>query len=132
MNEHSFVRSIHRKLPGEIYTWKINDNYAGGVADAYYSSDGGDLWIEYKYLKTLPAKGSTEIEIGLSGNQKIWLGGRFKEGRVVAVVVGSPEGNLILQHPDDWLRKIPKHEFISKAIETPEIVSYITRITTRK
>ena len=97
-NEHTFVRSIHgilrRKHP-KLYVWKINANYAGGVPDAYYSMKS-DLWVEYKYLKSLPQKPETIVQYRLSELQKDWLIRRDAEGRDVCVVVGSPQGNLIL------------------------------------
>lgn len=130
MNEHGFIRSIHKKVPSSIYIWKINDNYAGGVADAYYSGNGGDLWIEYKYLKALPAKDTTQIRFGLSAQQKLWLSNRYKEGRKVALIVGSPDGTVLLDLPEDWNRDMPKHEFISRAFDKQKIVSYITENTT--
>lgn len=130
MNEHGFIRSIHKKVPSSIYKWKINDNYAGGVADAYYSGNGGDLWVEYKYIKALPAKDTTLVRIGLSAQQKLWLSNRFKEGRKVVVVIGSPDGTVILDVPENWNRDMQKHEFISRAIDKSQIVSYITENTT--
>lgn len=132
MNEHGFIRSIHKKVPSSIYIWKINDNYAGGVADAYYSGNGGDLWIEYKYLKALPAKDTTLVRFGLSAQQKLWLSNRYKEGRKIVVVVGSPDGTVLLDLPEDWNRDMPKQEFISRAFDKQKIVSYITENTTRK
>jgi len=94
LNEHSFIRSVHRRLPKEVYRWKINDNFAGGVADAYYSGNGGDLWIEYKYVK-LPKRDDSKVTFGTSAQQRLWLTERLMEGRNVLLVVGSAEGVLI-------------------------------------
>ena len=33
MNEHSFIRAIHKSLPAEVYRWKIHDTFTGGVPD---------------------------------------------------------------------------------------------------
>lgn len=124
--EHTFVRSIHgilrRKHP-KLYVWKINANYAGGVPDAYYSMKS-DLWVEYKYLKSLPQKPETIVQYRLSELQKDWLIRRDAEGRDVCVVVGSPQGNLILPGTA-WRRQITSADFISRAVDNIEVAAYI-------
>lgn len=132
MNEHSFIRSVHRKLPESIYKWKINDNYEGGVADAYYSGTGGDLWLEYKYIKELPVRGDTVVRTSLSAQQKLWLSRRYNEGRSVGVVIGSPKGIVLLTSPDDWEKPLILDDFISTAFEKERLVSYIVETTTSK
>lgn len=125
MNEHSFIRSIHRKLPADVYVWKINDNYQGGVADAYYSLRGGnDLWVEYKYLPKLPKRPDTPVHYGLSALQLDWLRARQLDGRNVLVIVGSPQGHRVLSH-SAWEKPTTCMEFISSAIDTPQVVAYI-------
>lgn len=125
-NEHTFVRSIHgilrRKHP-TLYVWKINANYAGGVPDAYYSMKS-DLWVEYKYLKSLPQKPETIVQYRLSELQKDWLIRRDAEGRDVCVVVGSPQGNLIFPGTA-WRRPITSADFISRAVDNIEVAAYI-------
>lgn len=126
MTEHSFIRSLHdrlRRIAPEVYIWKINDAYQGGVADAYYSA-ASDMWVEYKFLKALPKRASTVIDIGLSALQKQWLSSRHREGRKVCVVVGSPDGSLILPGTD-WDRSITSADFISSAVDKSEVVAYI-------
>lgn len=126
MTEHHFVRSIHSRLKKQhpsLYVWKINDTYQGGVADAYYSGKS-DLWIEYKYVKALPKRDNTLVDIGLSGLQKEWLAGRHAEGRNVCVVVGSPEGALILPGLS-WDVSISRAHFISSAVDNSQVVAYI-------
>lgn len=97
MDEHGFVRSIHRLLPPEVYVWKINDRYAGGVADAFYHGpDGKILFVEYKYLKKLPTKGKTILRTGLSSLQIEWLTQRQNAGLNVAVILGTPIGGVFI------------------------------------
>lgn len=125
MNEHSFIRSIHRKLPLDVYAWKINDSFQGGVADAYYSRVmGGDMWIEYKYIRALPKRPGTVVQFGLSALQYEWLNGRLLDGRTVSVIVGSPEGALILTD-GAWNAPMTACNFKRNAVETPAIVAYI-------
>lgn len=128
MTEHSYIRSIHdrlRKKAPAIYIWKINDAYQGGVADAYYSG-ASDMWIEYKFLKSLPKRVGTKIDPGLSPLQRKWLRDRHAEGRKVSVIVGSPEGSLILPGID-WDKEISKADFISYAVDKAAVVAYIER-----
>lgn len=97
MDEHGFVRSIHRLLPPEVYVWKINDRYAGGVADAFYHGpDGKILFVEYKYLNKLPANEKTIIRTGLSSLQIEWLTQRQNAGINVAVILGTPIGASLI------------------------------------
>ena len=131
MNEHSFIRSIHRKLPKEIYVWKINDNYAGGVADAYYCGFKDDLWIEYKYV-SLPKKDDSKVQIGLSALQVNWLSAQANRKRNVAVVVGSAEGILLLTDPKDFEKPfVTKSYFSSNAIDKDTLLSFIISITSQ-
>lgn len=130
MNEHGFIRAVHRKLPPAIYRWKINDNFEGGVADAYYSCNGGDLWIEYKYLPALPKRPDTAIRTSLNARQKHWLDQRHAEGRRVAVVIGAPEGSAVLTSPDQWHAPLTRDDFIRIAIDRAGLIAYIVEATT--
>jgi len=131
MNEHSFIRSMHRQLPTELYKWKINDNFQGGVADAYYSGSGGDLWVEYKYLAKLPKRPTTIVKIELTGQQKLWLRSRRKEGRNIAVIIGSPQGHVIL-YDQLWEKEITAEEFIKKCLTTKQIADTIVKETIKQ
>lgn len=130
MNEHSFIRSIHKLLPKEVYKWKINDPYQGGVADAYYSGPAGDLWVEYKFIKSLPKRTTTVIHFTkhLSPLQQTWLKDRHKEGRAVAVVVGSDKGHVILPG-DTFLNPLNVGDFIRTALDRYRVSSYIQDTT---
>ena len=96
MNESTYTQSIIRGLPREIYSWKIMNSMQNGVPDCYFSATKGDIWIECKYIKTMPKRPSTLINPGLSALQKRWILGRYHEGRNVAVLIGSPQGSCIL------------------------------------
>lgn len=84
---------MHRHLTESVYKWKITDRYTAGVPDTWYSGCTCDLWIEWKYLKKTPKKHTAN----LSALQKDWLNSRYKEGRNVAVIIGSPNGGIILR-----------------------------------
>ncbi len=129
MNEHSYIKSIHRLLPSSIYKWKINDNFQGGVADAYYSGNRGDLWVEYKYLSRPPKRDTTVLKTCLTDQQRHWLKNRQNEGRNVALVIGitaPPElkghDNLIVTNLDE---NITLSDFNNSGIDKRGVAGYI-------
>ena len=128
MNEHSYIQSVHRRLPRSLYRWKINDSYQGGVADAYYSGPAGDLWVEYKYIKSLPKRPTSVVDLTntrlLSTLQQHWLADRHKEGRNVAVVVGSDRGSIILEGTD-FQKTLTVETFIRNTVDTNGVALYI-------
>lgn len=105
MNEHSFIRAIHKSLPAEVYRWKIHDTFTGGVPDTLYAGPSGILFIEYKWLKSLPKRESTPINLGLSQLQINWLDKFHLYNQNVAVAVGYPEGVLLFANKD-WTKLI--------------------------
>ena len=96
MNEHSFVKAVHRKLPSDVYRWKIHDTFTGGVPDAMYAGPAGLVFAEYKYLKTLPKKPTTPIKKGLTPHQIQWLERRSLYNILVLAIIGSPLGGVVL------------------------------------
>jgi len=129
MNEHSYIKSIHKMLPTTLYKWKINDNFHGGVADAYYSGDAGDLWIEYKYVARPPKKSTTVIKTCLTDQQLHWLRTRQQEGRNVALVIGMQapadmrsKDNLIVI---DFSQKVTTADFSSSAVDKRGVAEFI-------
>ncbi len=104
MREKEFINKVHRKLPKEIYRWKINDPYHGGVSDTYYSGPNNHCWVEYKYKEDLPAKLNSKIKINLSEQQRIWLTRQKEHGVFTYVVFAS--GDLVYVTEDFTLTHI--------------------------
>lgn len=122
MTESSFTKSVHNKLPPGVYKWKISDRFTSGIPDAYYSGNIADLWIEYKWVNKLPKR---ILRPKCSELQKEWLKARMKEGRNVAVVVGSPQGHVIFLQ-GEWIDgKEPVKVFTTK-----QIAQWITNAVT--
>ena len=92
MNEAGYIRAVRNHLPKEVYVWKIADRFSSGVPDTWYSGSGGSLFVEWKYLPTCPKKHTAK----LTHLQKNWLAERYKEGRHLAVIIGTPSGGIIL------------------------------------
>jgi hypothetical protein len=96
MNEHSFIRALHKKLPKSVVTWKINDAYQGGVPDALYMANK-TLWVEYKYIKQLPKKPTTIIRHSLTPQQAMWLERLNAADCCAALVIGCQKKCFIVK-----------------------------------
>tara|TARA_B110000116_G_scaffold45548_1_gene37797 strand:- start:6107 stop:6538 length:432 start_codon:yes stop_codon:yes gene_type:complete len=114
MNEHTFTAAFRKKLPADIYWWKINDNFAGGVPDAFLEGTNRDLWIEFKYIKALPKRPDTLIDLTnqkyLSKLQQKWLKRREAKRGDTLVCVGCPQG-VALFWENSWDTPMPAKAF---------------------
>ena len=126
MNEHSFVKAVHRKLPPDVYRWKIHDTYTGGVPDAMYAGPAGLVFVEYKYLKSLPKKTTTPIKTGLSALQIQWLERMFVYKVLAIVIIGSPKGAVILA--DNFSQTLSLTNF-DRAISVVKVANSIHGLT---
>ena len=127
MNEHSFIRSVHRSLHNNVTTWKIHDRYNGGVPDAFYMGPIGSLWTEYKYIKQLPVRDKTNLRLGLSLLQIEWLNKLFEYHHNVCLVVGAEDTALILLDKQ-WTANISKQYYMEHCIPRKEVAEYIQSI----
>ncbi len=121
MTEAQYTAAIGKKLPPNVFAWKICARYANGVPDAWYSGKGGDIWIEYKYY---PQKLPQTFTPKLTKLQLRWLRDRRAEGRNVAVIVGSPEGAIVLEDLE-WEYRISTSDYT--VLSKDEVAAYITR-----
>lgn len=122
--ETTFSAALHKRLPNQIYRMKNNNPYTGGVPDCWYSALGGDLWVEYKYLPTVPVTAVIQPLKLLSALQAKWLNDRHKEGRNVAVIIGCPKGGVILTR-GAWLNEIPAKNFIALLRSKEELADWL-------
>lgn len=125
MKEADFTRSIMRKLPPEVYKWKIMNMMQNGVPDCYFSGSAGDLWVEFKYKKA-PKRESTLFNPALSDLQLKWLNERRAEGRNVAVVLGSDIGCHIYHYSANFLEFITRKQLVHTR---QDIVEWIVKET---
>lgn len=91
MIESEFTRKVNEILTKEygVYCEKMHNPMRGGTPDCWYSRKGlPDIWVEFKYHKTLSLRGRA---VGCSELQKRWLKARHEEGRNVYVLVGTPK-----------------------------------------
>lgn len=126
--ENTFIRAIHKLLPASVYHMKTHNPYVAGVPDCYYSGSGGDMWVEYKFVPKLPKTGW--VKVNLTALQRQWLKGRRDEGRNVAVIVGSPEGAVVLTGPKLTLDKVEVDWFRARMQNREEVALWLTKQTT--
>jgi hypothetical protein len=125
LNEHGYIRSIHRLLPTELFKWKIHDNYAGGVPDCFYAGPTAQLWVEYKWLAKLPAMPKTMIKPKLSAQQLAWLIKMSGLSFPCAVIIGTPHGGLLLDDPFKWTNGLMKKKAETQLITTQDLAKKI-------
>lgn len=121
--ENTFIASVDRHLPVDIYRMKNHNQYNGGIPDVWYSGNRADLWVEYKFI-VLPKRPNTPIKIDLSELQKNWLRCRDAEGRTTAVVVGCEKGGVIMPKLS-WDRAWTAFDFSAAIVSRKEIAAVI-------
>jgi hypothetical protein len=127
--ETRFSNSI-RKLVS-VYSMKNSNPFVGGIPDLWFSGNRGDLWIEMKYLPKLPLRADVDVPKKLlSPLQVEWLNRRYGEGRTVAVVVGCPEGGIIMRD-QEWMWTYTPQMFRDRLVPRTAIAQWITQTTTR-
>lgn len=132
--ENTFISSVHRYLPVDLYSMKNSNEYNAGIADCWYSGKTGDLWIEYKFLElpkrpdTVLAFADTKKPYSLSTLQQEWLRGRCDEGRNVGVIVGSADGGVWLPGMA-FTCAIPAHRFTESIKTRRELAGLIAQMT---
>lgn len=99
--ETKFIERLVKKLPSSVFHWKIHAAFANGTPDSWFSDDKGDLWVEFKWVD----EAILGVEAGATALQRYWLNQRHKEGRNVAIIVGSPTGVALLRN-EEWNRPI--------------------------
>ena len=124
--ENTFIQSVHRHLPVNIYRMKNHNQYNGGIPDVWYSGPAGDLWIEYKFI-VLPKRDDTMITVDLSELQKDWLRCRSAEGRTLAVIVGSKEGGVWFPNLA-WESPLNTAEYKSRLRSRPDLAATILEL----
>ena len=122
--ETTFINGLHKKLPRSVYYMKNNNPYTGGIPDCWYSGQSGDLWVEYKYLPTMPVRADVHPAKLLSALQREWLNGRHAEGRNVAVIIGAPKGGVLLVDRT-WEASIPPQLFASLIRSKDDLVEWV-------
>jgi hypothetical protein len=133
--EASYIRAVNKHLPKEVYTEGMANPYRGGTPDRYYEGPHDDLWVEYKFYEALPPvidllHQTAKTKPKLSKLQQDWLVRAHCNNRKVAVIVGCPEGGLILPGIS-WGKPIKRETFRLGMQTKPAIAEWITRAVMR-
>jgi len=118
MTENTFWQALRKKLVPRVYALKLNLAYVAGVPDCWLSGTENDLWLELKYIQTLPP--IVDPKKLLSVLQQEWLTQRWHEGRRVGALIGSSAGHLWL-HGLSWQDSMSRETFLQRATTTKEI-----------
>lgn len=128
--ETTFYTAVHKLLPKTVYREKMHNPYRGGTPDVWYSGNLDDLWIEYKYLKTVPKKAPVDVKKHLTPLQRQWLSARYEEGRNVAVVIGTPRGSFVYEGSSWKDAKPTAADFDQNSLSKREVADFIAQKTT--
>lgn len=129
--ENTFRGSVHKYLPKALYHVKMNNGYVAGIPDDWYSGNRGDLWVEYKFLPKTPLRADVSPTKLLTTLQVLWLNARYEEGRSVAVVIGCPDGGVIMRD-QEWMWDYTPQMFRDRLVPRQAIAQWITHTTTRE
>ena len=127
MQERHFINKIHKRLSSNIYKWKINDAYHGGVPDVFYSGSGGHCFVEYKYKKELPKRHNTFIKFGVTAQQCAWLNARKDEGVPVFVALGVGK-SVVFNDNFDVVNVYTVRDYITEAMSIDDFIDELEKI----
>lgn len=136
--EAVFKEGVHKHLPKEVYRVGMANPYAGGLPDVYYDGPRSDLWVEYKFIEKLPAKGLHLLDLKtkpcVSQLQYDWLTRRYDNGGNAVVILGwgpprKKVGAIIgVADLNDWH---PKEWYEGEACTQEELAEWIYQYTQR-
>jgi hypothetical protein len=129
MDEHGYIRSVHDKLITEVKRVKFNTRYGvAGLPDCWYGGwNSREIWIEYKYFKSLPKRDTTEIMIKHKSwlAQRDWLDDLVRRKIDCALIIGSPEG-AVIELDGQWHKGRYRTDFLQQAYTAREVAGWIT------
>ena len=118
--ETTYYTAIHRLLPKDLYREKMFNPYSSGTPDVWYSGTADDLWVEYKYITKVPQKAPIIVQKMLTALQRKWLNDRYREGRNVIVILGTPHMSWVYEKLAwDWPMGIRPSELMMKPEPMP-------------
>ncbi len=107
-----------------IHYEKMNNPFRSGTADGWYSGPGGDVWVEFKYLPSIPIRTTVKPLALLSTLQNQWLTGRHEQGRNVAVIIGCPAGGVVLTALQ-WHQELSSLQFGARLMSESELAAWV-------
>jgi hypothetical protein len=126
MKENQFRISIHKHMVKEKpHNEKMHNPYRGGTADDWYSGTKRDVWIEYKWQPKLKSVLVSKLASPL---QYLWLTRRHEEGRNVLVIVGFPQGGIVI-YPHEFDKRVPVTTVELRLLKRKALADFITEFT---
>lgn len=85
----TFRTNLKKQLPS-VHVQRFEDKYHAGIPDLNLCYEGCEIWVEAKYIPSLPATADQIIKVGLRIEQTLWLNNRkrVKGNCLVLVRVG--------------------------------------------
>lgn len=131
MRESQFTATLRAELHQKVYVLKLNNAYARGVPDCYYSGALRDLWNEHKFFQKLPPLiDLTKIDV-TTDLQQMWLTGRHAEGRNIGMIVGTMDGRQsagLFLPGLEWMKPITREEFRSRMKNKKDLAEEIIKL----
>lgn len=131
--ESQFRRSVNKYLASDTYHQGMGGTYTGGTPDDYYEGLRCAMWAEYKFLPRVPKTFclmNPKAKVKLTALQTGWLERALNNNVKVVVIVGCPDGGIILVKRG-WEDTISHDEFFAAIKTRKELAQWITRETTR-
>lgn len=123
--ETRWLNKVYGKLPPTIYRMKNHNIYTGGVPDHWLSGHKADWWLEGKYLASTPVRKEVAPEELLSALQLEWLDKRHAEGRHVGVLIGCPDGGVLLLN-GEWHARFTAEEYRARLQPVESLAASLT------
>ena len=127
--EASFIATVHGYLPVHLHREKMHNAYRSGTADVWYSGAGGDLWVEYKYLRSMPERAPIRVYDMISPLQMRWLNERYDEGRHVVVILGVPYFAWLYKDRAWQSLDVTRMQILARGLDRKGVAAYIKEST---
>ena len=123
--EKAFESNVNRHITLPVHHEAMGTGYSAGTPDRWYDGPARDLWVEFKFFKTIPLK--VDMTKLLTPLQQRWLSRAFANGRNVAVCCGCSGAKGIIVFGDEWLTPITRDDYIKRMRSSKDLAAWITQ-----
>ncbi len=87
-----FKDSLTRFYGDEIFMWSPSDKFRAGISDLQISCRGGLLAVEFKFIKEIPKRETTNVLIHeVSTPQIMFIKNLRRTGNNGVIIIGTPD-----------------------------------------
>lgn len=102
----TLISNLKRQMQG-IHVQRLEDKLTQGVPDMNVCWNGGEAWLEGKFLRRLPTRHDTLVRFGSKGERRLimqrnWLNTRAKAGGLCFVWLRIEDGDWFLFSGDNF------------------------------